>query len=244
MSLGVGKSILKLPPNLRTEHLLPLVPAHRVALHHPSPYIALPPSLAASPDALPTGFTLFPSFFNIHDQRVLLESALSHLDARGGLARDSQTGKKLRRPKAEILADRVNKGLQGYFHPERFYRWEEGHFDGVIRHYREALVGWQGLPDVKDAQSSWQAGAEELLEKIDTFLPQGGERTTHVLHLSEKGYIDAHVDGKESMGKTIIGVSLGADRVLRLTEDKSREEGEEEEAIEILLKSGSVYVQT
>jgi len=68
----------------------------------------------------------------------------------------------------------------------------------------------------------------------------------HALHLSSFGKIDGHVDAKESMGSSIVGVSLGGARVLRLEKDKeAMEEGEVEHGpIDVLLQSGSVYVQT
>ena len=73
------------------------------------------------------------------------------------------------------------------------------------------------------------------------------QTTTHALHLSPTGRIDPHVDNVDASGSVIIGVSLGAERVLRL--ERRVDGGEEDErrgrkdGWEVLLKSGSVYVQ-
>jgi alkylated DNA repair protein alkB family protein 7 len=63
--------------------------------------------------------------------------------------------------------------------------------------------------------------------------------TAHALHLSPQGYILPHVDNVEASGSVIIGVSLGAERIMKL----ERGDGDAVEGWEVLLKSGSVYVQ-
>lgn len=67
------------------------------------------------------------------------------------------------------------------------------------------------------------------------------QTTTHALHLSPTGKIDPHVDNVDASGSVIIGVSLGAERVLRLERKGAENEGGA--GWEVLLKSGSVYVQ-
>jgi alkylated DNA repair protein alkB family protein 7 len=68
--------------------------------------------------------------------------------------------------------------------------------------------------------------------------------TTHALHLSPIGRIDKHVDNVEASGSTIIGLSLGSERILRLErDDVSGEENGAGTGWDVLLKSGSVYVQ-
>lgn len=67
------------------------------------------------------------------------------------------------------------------------------------------------------------------------------QTTTHALHLSPTGKIDPHVDNVDASGSVIIGVSLGAERVLRLERKEAESEGGD--GWEVLLKSGSVYVQ-
>lgn len=67
------------------------------------------------------------------------------------------------------------------------------------------------------------------------------QTTTHALHLSPTGKIDPHVDNVDASGSVIIGVSLGAERILRLERKGAENEGGD--GWEVLLKSGSVYVQ-
>jgi alkylated DNA repair protein alkB family protein 7 len=67
------------------------------------------------------------------------------------------------------------------------------------------------------------------------------QTTTHALHLSPTGRIDPHVDNVDASGSVIIGVSLGAERILRLERKGAENEGRA--GWEVLLNSGSVYVQ-
>lgn len=60
----------------------------------------------------------------------------------------------------------------------------------------------------------------------------------HALHLAPTGRIDPHVDNLDASGSVILGVSLGADRILRLQSENDKRDG-----WEVFLKSGSVYVQ-
>lgn len=63
--------------------------------------------------------------------------------------------------------------------------------------------------------------------------------STHALHLAPAGKILPHVDNVDAMGETIVGASLGAARVLRLEDSQDPESG-----WDVLLPSGSVYMQT
>lgn len=79
------------------------------------------------------------------------------------------------------------------------------------------------------------------------FPPAGS--TTHVLHLAPHGGIQAHVDNVDASGSVIIGVSLGASRVLRLRKklrggaSEEGEAGEERGGWDVLLPNGSLYLQ-
>ena len=106
----------------------------------------------------------------------------------------------------------------------------QGHYDGVIMNFRETLV------------TSWpdQLSLEPLLLRLRSLLPttlQGGIQT-HILHLASNGHILPHVDNIGASGSWIAAVSLGGERVLRMDceEDKDK-------SFEILLPSGSAYVQ-
>lgn len=251
MSLGLSRAVLKLPPALRARHLVPLVSSDALSLSARSPLITLP---TPPPQLLPTGFTLYPTFFTPKEQEILLESALIALDKKGGIRRtEGGSGKKVRRTKDEIARDKATKpGLQGWFMDDKSYVFENNHFDGVIKGFRETTVSGRGFPELPgSASKSFYPTPMELLQRIEYLIPdqdngEDSEITMHALHLSSFGKIDGHVDGKETMGSSIVGVSLGGARVLRLEKDKDAlEEGEVEHGpIDVLLQSGSVYVQT
>lgn len=71
------------------------------------------------------------------------------------------------------------------------------------------------------------------------------QTSTHALHLAPEGNILPHVDNVDASGTVIIGVSLGADRILRLEE--AAEDGRQMKIVhkgwDVLLKSGSLYLQ-
>ena len=60
---------------------------------------------------------------------------------------------------------------------------------------------------------------------------------THLLHLAPHGQILPHVDNLDASGSVILGLSLGAPRILRL------EHKDEKTGWDVLLPSGSVYLQ-
>lgn len=147
------------------------------------------------------------------------------------------------------------------------YEFEEGHFDGVIRGYREMLVRdghFDGI--IKD--ESLRPELERVLSKVYSLLPPSPSSpdttekssTTsssslldppphlimHLLHLSSKGRIYPHVDNLEAFGRTIVGVSLGGgERVMKFKQtsepNDAREKGPRE--FEVLVPSGSAYIQ-
>jgi alkylated DNA repair protein alkB family protein 7 len=59
------------------------------------------------------------------------------------------------------------------------------------------------------------------------------------LHLSAEGEILPHIDNVEASGPHILGVSLGATRIMQM-DDK---EAGAELGLDVLLPSGTVYVQ-
>lgn len=142
------------------------------------------------------------------------------------------------------------------------YGWEEAHFDGVISKYREMLV----------REGAWGEEGEkgelaELLEKVYSLLPPPQTTTSapspvdpttpppspsphlimHLLHLSSRGAIYPHVDNLEAFGRTIAGVSLGGERVMRFKQVSDVGEGMERDGpseFEVLVKPGSAYIQS
>ncbi|KAI0362317.1 hypothetical protein OH77DRAFT_1416557 [Trametes cingulata] len=118
--------------------------------------------------------------------------------------------------------------VQALFLPDELYDFQEGHFDRVIRHYRETHV------------SSWPEdvpGLPPLLQRLRGLHPEQ-DTQTHIVHLASAGEILPHVDNIEASGSWILGVSLGDERVLRLEHTSSPEE-----VYNISLPSGSVYLQ-
>ncbi|KAI0636790.1 hypothetical protein C8Q77DRAFT_1094645 [Trametes polyzona] len=172
---------------------------------------------------LPRDFTFHPDFFTVQEQCVLLKAALRKLD--------SMESSRYRRRRKEFLRTSAPAGtqdsVQGLFLPDELYDFQEGHFDGVIKHYREMHVtSWpEDMPDLPS-----------LLDRLRTVHPDQ-DTQTHILHLASKGEILPHVDNLEASGSWILGVSLGDERVLRLENPSSRER------YELSLPSGSVYLQ-
>lgn len=149
----------------------------------------------------------------------------------------------------------------------------QGHFDSVITRYRESLITAFPNPSTINALSYPsilkriydllpQSTGSELARDLyyDKVLPERSSTTspdpdqpfeqplqtsTHALHLAPEGYILPHVDNVDASGTVIIGVSLGADRILRLEE--ATQDGRQMKIVhkgwDVLLKSGSLYLQ-
>ncbi|KAI0050903.1 hypothetical protein FA95DRAFT_1580977 [Auriscalpium vulgare] len=170
----------------------------------------------------PADFHLLPDFFDIDEQNVLLAAALQKLD--------SMEPRAMRRRRKDYLA--LGRHADSKFLPDELYQFEEGHFDGVIKRYREMHVSsWD------EAESPTLSAA---LERLRSMFPTKHDTQTHLLHLASDGEILPHVDNVGASGSWILGVSLGAARVLRL---EFMAEDTPAKPFEILLPSGSVYIQ-
>lgn len=109
--------------------------------------------------------------------------------------------------------------------------------EGVIRGYRECHM------------SNWPCettpGLSGILNRLASLYPMAHHGVqTHLLHLASTGEILPHVDNIESSGKWILGVSLGASRIMRMTPKAGTLQEGNEAGGEILLESGSVYIQS
>lgn len=175
-------------------------------------------------DSLGANFRLHQEFFSHKEQTQLLAVSLAALDAQ-----ESRRYKRLRekhvRPQ---LTD--DTPLQDVFYPDSCYKFAQGHFDAVIHDYRERLVE-AGPADLEQ----YRPGVSRLFDKLRPLYPSQ-DIQMHLLHLATTGEIHPHVDNLEASGSWILGVSLGSPRFLRL-------ESEGCEPFEVLLPSGSVYVQ-
>ncbi|KAG8698522.1 hypothetical protein FRC08_005869 [Ceratobasidium sp. 394] len=220
---------------LVTRHFSTRIPAHslsdaaRIQLHPLFDIATLSRPTLAELATLPAhSFVVYPQFLSTDEQAVLLKSALTKL------------GVKRRRRSSCAPPTLVTNDypLHELFGQDADYDFEEGHFDGVIRDYREMTVSaWPtsspaGLADVL-------LRLYHLVDPLHTPAAPGivtpPNVQTHVLHLASTGFILPHVDNLEASGSMIAGVSLGDTRVLRMTRG--------EETFDVLLESGSVYVQ-
>ncbi|EMD38339.1 hypothetical protein CERSUDRAFT_113501 [Gelatoporia subvermispora B] len=169
-------------------------------------------------------FAFFKDFYSIPEQRILLSAALLKLD--------STETRQFRKRRMDYVATAKNTSrtdaVDSLFLPDEYYGFEEGHYDGVIKNYREMhITSWpEDIPEVGP-----------LLTRLQSLHPDE-ETQTHILHLATDGEILPHVDNIGASGSWILGVSLGATRIMRL-ENTERSEP----AFDIALPSGSVYMQ-
>jgi len=174
----------------------------------------------------PKDFVLYPGFFTLSEQRILLNIALQKLDSTES-RRDQKRRKAFlsSRPPLNIHSS----SLKESFLPDEYYAFEEGHYDNVIRNYREMHLSTWPETEV--------AGLPSILARLRTLYPTS-DTQTHLLHLASTGEIFPHVDNVSASGSWILGVSLGAERIMRMESASSMEE-----SFEVLLQSGSVYLQ-
>ncbi|KAF7295335.1 2OG-FeII-Oxy-2 domain-containing protein [Mycena indigotica] len=177
------------------------------------------------PAELRKHLTFYPNFFSGTEQRVLLEAALHKLDG-------MESGNHRRKRKALLRGTTprsfptASNPLQDLFLPDNYYEFQQGHYDGVIKNYREMHVS--SWPDVFPA-------LPPALERLHSLMPSQ-DTQTHILHLASDGEIQPHVDNISASGSWILGCSLGAERVLRLENDHG-------DIFSVPLPSGSVYIQ-
>ncbi|GHJ84777.1 hypothetical protein NliqN6_1179 [Naganishia liquefaciens] len=216
-------------------------------------------------------FLYFPDFFSQAEQETLLKLALWKLDRVDSRRRRRRRRKESTEPPQGPSVGSNN--LQCMFDPSSDYGFEDGHFDSVITRYRESLITAFPNPSTIGAPSYSsilkrvydllpQSAGSELARDLyyDKVLPEGSpeispaldqpfeqplQTSTHALHLAPDGYILPHVDNVDASGTVIIGVSLGADRILRLEE--ATQDGPQlkiaHKGWDVLLNSGSLYIQ-
>jgi alkylated DNA repair protein alkB family protein 7 len=188
-------------------------------------------------------FVLHRQVFDVPEQKILLSASLDKLNQTEGKQyrkrrkqyydttpplSSSSTIRDLFLPEDYYDFQQVSTELQARFIFERFMV-KQGHYDGVIKNFREMHVGsWShGTP-----------GLQHLLHRIRQFHPDE-ETQTHLLHLASDGDIQPHVDHLSAFGSWIVGISLGANRIMRL--EKVVPGGTP--PIDIILPSGSLYLQ-
>lgn len=192
-------------------------------------------------------FTFFPQFFSRKEQRLLLSASLKVLD--------STDTRLTRRRRADFFKSKLPQSndtdpIMEIFAPDDLYHFQEvspkalkagytysqfmpvspqGHYDGVIKHFREIHLSSWPLNDFN--------GLEAAVERLHSLCPTT-DIQTHLLHLASYGDIFPHVDNISASGTWIIGVSLGDERILKMTEVK-----DEKREFCVALPSGSVYLQ-
>ncbi|KAF7353616.1 2OG-FeII-Oxy-2 domain-containing protein [Mycena venus] len=172
-------------------------------------------------------FTFLPGFFSLAEQRVLLTTALRKLDAMESI-QSRRRRKALLQTGLPTLPPTASNPLQDCFLHNDCYEFEEGHYDGVIKLYREMHL------------TSWPSDVPELspiLERLHSLFPPQ-DIQTHLLHLASNGEILPHIDNLSASGSWILGVSLGAERLLLLEPKNGNGD-----SFQVLLPSGSVYIQ-
>ncbi|GAA6054853.1 hypothetical protein JCM3770_004108 [Rhodotorula araucariae] len=197
---------------------------------------------------------VIPAFLTSAEQDLLLQHSLRLLDSP---ARTTAAGRKKRREWVKAHPEWDGRG----FPPDEATVWEEGHFDGVIKQYREMLVreGQWGN------EASPGTALATVLDKVYALLPPPPSSSSsspgsasrasppshlimHLLHLSSTGAIHPHVDNLEAFGRTIAGVSLGGARVMRFKQvSEPGDEGTSRDGpreFDVLLEPGSAYVQS
>ncbi|KAG9303455.1 hypothetical protein G9A89_013782 [Geosiphon pyriformis] len=117
--------------------------------------------------------------------------------------------------------------------------YQNGHFDGVIRGYRECQVSdWIVTGDDVTSEIS-----ELLKEKVYEFIPRvcstiNKWSSVHILDLAEWGGIKPHVDNLEYSGAVIVGVCLISPAVMIF-----RSVDQSNVAFSALLEPGCLYLQ-
>ncbi|POV93988.1 hypothetical protein PSHT_16499 [Puccinia striiformis] len=159
------------------------------------------------------------------EQDLILDHSLSRLD-------------KMERPRArkrchltradEKLSTRGAKGFQD----EKEYSFEAGHSTKSFQVYREMQVA-KFVPDLSITDSSSSTS--------DTTTSSTNRSSSSLLDSKRScpRKIDPHVDNLEASGSTIIGLSLGSTRVMRLGHKSVPIDAH----LKVLLPPGSVYIQ-
>jgi len=176
----------------------------------------------------PTDFLLYPRFLTDQEQDTILEHSLCRLD---------RMERPRARPPAQANAPKPpNPPAMNRFRAEEEYSFEPGHFDQVISGYREIQVSNFLSPPSRTTTHS----LEPILARLQALLPTDTRPPLlHLLHLSSHGKIDPHVDHLEASGSTILGLSLGSTRVMRLGHHSAPIHSH----LKVLLPPGSVYLQ-
>jgi alkylated DNA repair protein alkB homolog 7 len=145
-------------------------------------------------------------------------------------------------------------------------RYEQGHWDSVIKNYREVELFDEELDDLKYLLQPIRQFIEERHNNSSTdptdhdssLCFSGSWLPCHAIDLHHDGELNAHVDSVRFSGNLVAGLSLLSDAIMRLkpsrdssSHDSSDEKGdviptsstvESSEYIDLLLPRRSLYV--
>jgi hypothetical protein len=91
-------------------------------------------------------------------------------------------------------------------------RYEAGHWDAVISHFREQSKGF----------SRWSPDCQAVFERVRALFPRPTQLmmpSAHVLDLDKLGIIDHHIDSVKFSGDIVCGISLLSDSIMELRHD-------------------------
>ena len=201
----------------------------------------------------------FPRFLSDTQQRILLNAALDRLDRTSSYASRRKRLRLLKSTETDVDTSLSHIVDVGNFLPDEYYDFEQvsftpyrpsaltpyrppnaslsqDHFDRVIVKFREARITLEQWPDKENVLP--------ILTQITSLLPPVPLQT-HVLHLATKGHILPHIDNLQASGSFILGVSLGAPRILRLEKvvPSPSQHPDLVPLCDLLLEPGSIYIQ-
>ncbi|XP_065344527.1 alpha-ketoglutarate-dependent dioxygenase alkB homolog 7, mitochondrial [Cloeon dipterum] len=107
-------------------------------------------------------------------------------------------------------------------------RYEFDHWDDAIHGYRET------------EKLKWNEANTKIIDRLRGIaFPPGTSQLAHVhvLDLDAKGVIKAHIDSVRFCGSTIAGISLLSNSVMRLVNDKQKDQ-----IVDIFLQQRSMYI--
>lgn len=211
-----------------------------------------------------SGLRYIPNFLSPAEQQLLLHHSLRVLAAP---TFTSSHGRRLAR--TYTAAHPLPSHQLRTFLPEQHYEFLTHHSDRVIERYRECVLADWGQPGTTPPLSTLlerlyalmpppppASNAKPILTKSIPLSPPPDHIQLHLLHLAGQGFIKSHIDSLEASGSTIIGISLGSDRLIRFkntlpssfpspsSSSSSEEKEVESNEFELLLEKGSVYIQT
>jgi len=186
--------------------------------------------------------TYYAHFLSPEDQQYLLGRSLKLLSS------PSHTSSSARQKSKRWLKGNPSfRELESGFMDDQAYEFEDRHFDGVIEGYREMVVR-NGMWGNDERLRGIMQRLYDLVPKPSTSMTEKESPPSHVLlhilHLSSKGAIYPHVDNLEASGPTIVGLSLGGERVMKFKKVREGSSGTNvPDEFDVLLEPGSVYVQ-